>query len=121
MNVVMATRSLSAASKRVRLRMTAERAVHLLFRNFGLSGLRALKYLGNSASTGQLANFRRSFNTRNTDALLIPSFLAISSGFTPWPRSWTASLSPLAPRPVSNRIIGTPTASVPGEKGGLLI
>jgi hypothetical protein len=29
----------SAMSKRVRVRMTAERVVHLLFRNFGLSGL----------------------------------------------------------------------------------
>jgi hypothetical protein len=39
MNVVMAIRSLSAPSKRVRVTMTAERAVHVLFRNFTLSGL----------------------------------------------------------------------------------
>ena len=30
--------------------------------------------------------FRQSFSTRNTLALLIPSFTAISLGFTPWPR-----------------------------------
>jgi hypothetical protein len=32
---------------------------------------------------GQLANFRRALSTRKTDALLIPSLAAISSGFTP--------------------------------------
>ena len=53
-----------------------------------------------------------SFSIRNTDALLIPSCAAMSSGLTPWRRSRPTSAFRLVPRPVGRE----PPQSIRGSE-----